>query len=134
MEPNMKLRRSDCIRLAWMYAVAGLFPCVASSTDLQRKPDLADAAEGTYEGEVVSDSKGSSQSGVTLTVTRVGPNLVRIESNYPRLPVVQVPLTQALSKILQTRGDSVFLLDRSKSPAQLDVSFHSEVSWSGQRR
>jgi len=48
--------------------------------------------------------------------------------------VIQVPLTQAMGKILQARGDSVFLLDRSKSPAQLDVSFGNEVSWSGQRR
>lgn len=130
----MQLRRSFCIRLAVTCAAAGLFPCLASGADPPRKPDLGDAAEGTYEGDVISDSKGSSQSGVTLTVTRVGANLVRVESSYPRLPVIQVPLTQAMGKILQARGDSVFLLDRSKSPAQLDVSFLNEVSWSGQRR
>jgi hypothetical protein len=39
-----------------------------------------------------------------------------------------------MGKILQARGDSVFLLDRAKSPAQLDVTFLGEVSWSGQRR
>jgi hypothetical protein len=31
-------------------------------------------------------------------------------------------------------GDTVFLLDRAKSPSQLEVSFRNEVSWSGQRR
>jgi hypothetical protein len=39
-----------------------------------------------------------------------------------------------MGKILQARGDSVFLLDRTQSPAKLDVSFRNEVSWSGQRR
>ena len=129
----MQLRRSDFVRMAAACTTAVLFR-PAWSADPPRKPDLGDAAEGTYEGDVISDSKGSSQSGVTLTVTRIGPNLVRVDSNYPRLPVIQVPLTQAMGKILQARGDSVFLLDRSKSPAQLDVSFGNEVSWSGQRR
>ncbi len=32
-----------------------------------RKPDLADAAAGTFVGDVISDSKGSSKSDVTLT-------------------------------------------------------------------
>lgn len=95
-----------------------------------RKPDLGDAAEGTYFGDVISDSKGSSQSGVTLTVTRIGKNLVRVTSDYPRLPVIDVPLTSAMGKILQQRGNSVFLLDK----ARLDVSFLNEVSWSGARR
>jgi hypothetical protein len=130
----MQLRRSDSIRLVLVCAAALLLPGPASSADSPRKPDLGDVAEGTYEGDVISDSNGPSQSDVTLTVTRIGPNLVRVDSNYPRLPPVQVPLTQALGKILQARGDSVFLLDRSKSPAQLDVSFRNEVSWSGRRR
>ncbi|MCE4540348.1 hypothetical protein LXT12_24155 [Pelomonas sp. P7] len=83
---------------------------------------------------MISDSKGSSRTGVTLTVKRIGKNLVRVTSDYPRLPVVEVPLTQAMGKILQSRGDCVFLLDRGPSPARLDVSFLNEVSWSGQQR
>jgi hypothetical protein len=107
---------------------------MAFAAEPVRKPDLGDAAEGVYAGDVISDSKGSSQSGVTLTVKRVDRNLVEITSDYPRLPVVQIPLTQAMGKILAARGDTVFLLDRSKSPAGLDVSFHNEVSWSGARQ
>ena len=129
----MQLRRSDFVRMAIACTMAALLH-PAWSADPPRKPDLGDAAQGTYEGDVISDSKGSSQGGVTLTVTRIGKDLVRINSSYPRLPVVEVPLTLAMGKILQARGDSVFLLDRSKSPAQLDVSFGNEVSWSGQRR
>ncbi len=131
----MTLRRSDVVRFAAAALITAPWALRAGAAeDVKRKPDLGDAAEGTYEGDVISDSKGSSKSGVTLTVTRIGKNLVRVTSDYPRLPVVEVPLTLAMGKVLQARGDSVFLLDRAHSPHKLDVSFHSEVSWSGLRR
>lgn len=120
-----------------LVCAAALVP--AGAADAQgvapkRKPDLADVAEGSYFGDVISDSKGSSRSGVGLTVTRIGKNLVRVTSDYPRLPAVEVPLTQAMGKILNARGDTTFLLDRSKSPVRLDVSFMNEVSWAGDRQ
>ena len=59
-------------------------------------------------------------------------NVVRVTSDYPRLPTVDVALTSAMGKILQQRGNTVFLLDRAK--ASLDVSFMNEVSWAGTRR
>jgi hypothetical protein len=130
----MTLRRSDVIRLAAAALAAAWGSRAGAGIEPRRKPDLGDAAEGSYAGDVISDSKGSSRSGVTLTVTRIGKDLVRVESDYPRLPVVEVPLTLAMDKILQASGDSVFLLDRSQSPAKLDVSFRNEVSWSGVRR
>ncbi|KQV88395.1 hypothetical protein [Pelomonas sp. Root1237] len=130
----MILRRSDVVRLAAAALLAPWTLRAVAADEPRRKPDLGDAAEGTYEGDVISDSKGSSRSGVTVTVTRIGKNLVRVTSSYPRLPVVEVPLTLAMGKILQARGDSVFLLDRTQSPAKLDVSFLNEVSWSGLRR
>ncbi len=46
-----------------------------------RKPDLADAVAGTYAGEVISDSKGSSKSDLTLTVARTGPNAIEVTSD-----------------------------------------------------
>lgn len=95
----------------------------------ERKPDLADAVAGTYAGDVISDSKGSSRSDVTLTVTRTGPNTVSVTSNYSRLPAITVPLTAAMNTIQAAKGDSVFLYERTKK--QLDVSFLNEVSWSG---
>jgi hypothetical protein len=106
----------------------------AQSPAPKRKPDLGDAAQGVYSGDVISDSQGSSQSNVTLTVTRVGPNLVKVTSDYERLPVVTVPLTRAMGRILQARGDSVFLLDPTKAPTSLDVTFNGEVSWSGTKQ
>jgi hypothetical protein len=98
------------------------------------KPDLADMAEGSYYGNVISDSKGSSYSNVTVMVARIGNNLVRINSDYSRLPVVEVPLTQAMGKILNASGTTTFLLDRSKTPVGLDISFLNEVSWSGTKQ
>lgn len=130
----MPPRRSALLRLATIALAAPAAALVRAADEPRRKPDLGDAAEGTYVGDVISDSKGSSRTGVTLTVKRIGKNLVRVTSDYPRLPVVEVPLTQAMGKILQSRGDSVFLLDRGSSPARLDVSFLNEVSWSGQQR
>jgi hypothetical protein len=117
-------------------AFALLVPSVSLSQNdpPNRKPDLGDAAQGVYFGDVISDSKGSSRSDVTLTVTRVGVNRVRVTSDYPRLPVVTVPLERAMDKILAASGDTTFLLDPAKRPAGLDVSFHNEVSWSGSKR
>jgi hypothetical protein len=131
------------IRRQFVMALSGAFGTLLVAADARaqtdsppsppkRKPDLGDAAAGTYFGDVISDSKGSGRSGVTLTVTRIGVNQVRVSSDYPRLPVVEVALTLAMGKILQAKGNSVFLLDPAK--AHLDVSFLNEVSWSGERR
>jgi hypothetical protein len=126
------ITRRLALRLSWATAASALWrPALA---DTPRKPDLADAVEGAYFGDVISDSQGSSKNDVTITVRRVGRNLVEITSDYPRLPVVSVHLTSAMGRILNASGDTTFLYDRSKSPPHLDVSFHQEVSWSGERR
>jgi hypothetical protein len=99
-----------------------------------RRLDLADVAQGLYEGDVISDSKGSSKSDVRLTVTRIDVDKVRITSDYGRLPSIDVALELAMGRIISHKGDSPFVLDRSKNPPQLDVSFHNEVSWAGTRK
>lgn len=95
------------------------------------KPDLADALAGSWSGDVISDSQGSGRPGVTLTLTRVGPNTVRIDSDYPRLPVITVPLEKAMSSIVNRTGDTAFAFDGRSG--KLDVSFHNQVSWSGRK-
>ena len=94
--------------------------------------DLADTAAGTYHGDVISDSRGSSQSDVTITVTKVGPNTVRVTSDYRRLPVFTTRLTRAMQTIQQVGTAQVFLLDLSKSPHSLDIT-DDEASWSGSK-
>lgn len=111
-----------------------LVTATAQSDAPKRKPDLGDVAQGTYVGDVISDSTGSSKSNVTLTVTRIGINRVRIWSDYARLPTVEVPLTRAMDKILHAGGTTTFLLDQAKSPTRLDVSFLNEVSWAGTKQ
>ena len=124
------------VLLGALSGAASAGPALAQSAveARKRKPDLGDVAEGRYFGEVISDSKGSSHADVTLIVTRVGVDRVRVSSDYPRLPVVEVSLQRALDKIVQSRGNTVFLYDWAKKPAHLDVSFDNEVSWSGSKQ
>jgi hypothetical protein len=129
----MRRRHGMGILLATVVAtVAPWAEAQSAQPEPKRKPDLGDAAEGSYAGDVISDSKGSSHDGVTLTVTRIGVNRVRITSDYPRLPVVEVGLTKAMGKIVQARGDTAYVYD--SATRRLDVSFHNEVSWSGTRQ
>jgi hypothetical protein len=107
------------------------FTADAQIDSTKRKSDLADVAQGTYFGDITSDSKGSSQSDVTVTVMRIDKNRVRITSDYARLPTVEVSLTQAMDKILNASGTTTIFLDRSKNPPRLDISFNNEVSWAG---
>lgn len=97
------------------------------------KPDLADIASGSYFGDVISDARGSSQSGVTITVSKVGPNQIEVSSDYPRLPTFRTRLTRAMNTIQMSGGDAVFLLDLSKRPPGLDVTV-DDASWSGSKR
>lgn len=97
------------------------------------KLDLADKAAGTFRGDVISDARGSSRSGVTITVKKVAPNTVEVSSDYRRLPTFKVKLTRAMQTIQQASGDTVFLLDLAKSPEGLMVTV-DDASWAGERR
>ena len=114
----------------------GVFAISAAAADTKTlkkaQPDLADIVQGTYQGDVISDARGSSQSGVQITVTKVGPQTIKVTSDYARLPAFTTKLTKALQTIQQARGPEVFLLDLSKSPPSLDVTV-DDASWSGSR-
>ena len=127
------MRRRTVLGLALATGAGGAL-AQGTGGSRERHPDLGDVAEGRYFGDVISDSKGASRSDVTLTITRTGLNRVRIASDYPRLPVVEVPLQRALDKIVQSRGDTVFVYDWKQKPPRLDVSFLGEVSWSGSKQ
>ena len=129
------MKHGILIRLASLLLVGVVALPSAFGADASKHPlDLADVAQGTYFGDVISDSQGASQSGVTVTVTRIGKNRVQITSDYARLPRMDVSLTQAMDKILNASGTTTFLLDRSQVPMRLDVSFRNEVSWSGAKQ
>ena len=108
-------------------SISGLLMATPSpaqrSVDIRRsRSDLADFAEGTYFGDVISDSRGSSRSGVTVRVIKVGPNLVEIQSDYARIPTVRVPLEAAMSAVLAASGDHVFLINRDQDRNRLDLT------------
>ena len=103
---------------------------IASAQSPRPRPDLADIAAGTYDGDVISDARGSSRSGVRLAVTKTGPNTVQITSNYGRLPPFTARLTRAMNTIQKVGGPEVFLLDLSKHPNGLELTV-DDASWSG---
>jgi hypothetical protein len=96
------------------------------------RADLADAAQGSYFGDVISDARGSSRSGVRIAVARIGPNRVRVTSDYARLPAFTATLSRAMDTIQNAGGDMVFLLDLSKTPRTLMVTV-DDASWAGVR-
>ena len=123
------------------YAAALAASLFASAASAQRdvtvpRPDLADAAAGTYRGDVISDSRGSSRSGVTITITKTGPNTVQVVSSYSRLPTVATRLERVMDTV-QGAGPptgplEVFLLNPSAAPARLDLTIDG-ASWSGEK-
>lgn len=117
------------------FAAAALLPGPAAAQRAgamvkAARADLADAARGTYFGEVVSDARGSSRSGVRISVARIGPNRVRVSSDYARLPAFTATLIRAMDTIQNADGEALFLLDLSKSPRTLMVTV-DDASWTG---
>jgi hypothetical protein len=96
------------------------------------RPDLADTAQGTYFGDVISDARGSSRSDVTITVKKIAPGTVQVSSDYPRLRTFTAKLTRAMQTIQNVGGHEVFLVDLAKSPQHLDVTV-DDASWSGSK-
>ena len=121
-------------RLLAPLAAALLLPAAASAAPGRAapipRPDLAEAAQGSYFGDVISDARGPSRSGVRITVAKIGPNKVRITSDYPRLPPFTAALTRAMGTIQNISGVEVFLLDTAKTPPSLMVTV-ADASWSG---
>ncbi|MBN8282987.1 toll/interleukin-1 receptor domain-containing protein [Zoogloea sp.] len=99
-------------------------------------PDVSLAARvaGTYFGDVIADSKGSSRSDVSVTLTATDGRSVRVSSDYPRIPVVDVPLTRAGEQVISAAGDTALMVDLSRHPPQLTYSPRGELSFSGVRQ
>jgi hypothetical protein len=120
-------------RSFWLSCMVGLaYVAGAFAQPAKPRPDLADVAAGIYDGDVISDARGSSRSNVRLTVVKTGPNTIYVTATYPRLPPFSAKLTRAMNTIQMVGGPSVFLLDLSKNPQGLDVTV-DDASWSGVR-
>jgi hypothetical protein len=94
--------------------------------------DLADLAEGVYAGDVISDARGSSRSDVKLHVTKIGPNTIRVESDYARLPTFTGRVERVLDTLQLASGPQTFLLDLTRTPYRLDLN-EDDASWAGDK-
>ena len=95
---------------------------------------LADVAAGTYFGEVIADSKGSSRSDVVLTITKLDRSTVRVTSDYRRLGTIDITLTQTGQQILNADGDTPLLLELDTDPPELTYDPHGELAYRGYKR
>ena len=127
-------------RRSFVFLVLSALTFSASQSDAKRsrapQADLADMAAGVYLGDVMSDARGSSQSDVTISVDKTGPNTVRVTSDYERLPEFTTRLTRAMQTIQNTGSTpqlQVFLLDLSKNPRSLMVTV-DDASWAGRKQ
>ena len=110
--------------------------CLASdkAKEIKKPPELADVAVGVYYGDVVSDSKGSSRSDVTVTITKIDSRTVNVTSDYGRLGTVVIPLTRRDDKVLNAAGDTPLVVDLGQQPPRLDYSPHNEISYAGHQQ
>lgn len=96
-------------------------PQATAQKKLPARPDLADFAAGAWHGDVTSDVRGSSHSGIRVTVKKVGRNLVEVSSSYGRVPTVRIPLTRPMDSITNASGQNTFLIELKRDPNRLDL-------------
>jgi len=114
-------------------------PAMSTSTQAEAPPvagtnddvDIAATIAGLYVGEVISDSKGSSRSNVTVRVDRVGAHTVHVSSTYARIAAMNIALTQVDKQVLADGGDTPFIVDLSTEPPTLSYNPHNELAYSG---
>jgi hypothetical protein len=114
----------------WRFMRSAEPPIVEKSGELA---ELADSVVGTYYGDVVSDSQGSSQSDVTVTVTKVGARRVKVTSDYARLGTVEVDLTKTGSIILSSSSAIVLSLNLDERPSSLSYN-PGGIAYYGKKR
>ena len=105
-----------------------------SKKPLSAVTELADLVVGTYLGDVIADSEGSSRTDVVLTVTKLDQTKVRVTSDYHRLGTVDVTLTRIGNQILNADGDTPFILNLERNPPTLVYDPHGEVAYRGNKR
>lgn len=126
------MRAAPAFGIAWVLAIGLSLTAVGAEEKPKPKPDLADVSAGAYYGDIISDARGSSQSDIAVTVTKIGRNEIQVTCDCERLPTRTFKLTRAMDTIQNASGTEVFLLDLSKSPHGLDLTI-DDASWSGHR-
>lgn len=97
----------------------------------KQEPGLATLVSGDYAGQVIADSKGSSRSDISVTVTQLGPNRVRVTSPYARIGTTDIEVTRVGNQVLNAGGDTPFIVNLDDKPPTLSVSPRNELSYHG---
>ncbi|HEX8457232.1 MAG TPA: toll/interleukin-1 receptor domain-containing protein [Pyrinomonadaceae bacterium] len=105
----------------------------AASESAETTGSIADSVAGTYDGDVVADSQGSSRSGVTVTVVKVDKRKVRVTSDYERLGETELELTTTGNLIVGNGMGATLSLDVDQNPPRLDYN-PGGVVFAGQKR
>lgn len=117
---RLAVSASLCVTSAGIIATGG---ADAVQRPAHQTQDLADMVQGQWRGGVTSDVRGPSRNGVTLTVRKVGTNLVEISSDYPRLPVVRIGLMRTAGAIVNVAGNDAFVIELDRDPSRLHLSY-----------
>jgi hypothetical protein len=95
---------------------------------------LSDLVIGTYSGNVMADSKGSSRSDIDVTIIKLDRYTVRVSSDYHGLGTVDVTLTRIGNKIVNAEGDSPFMVDLDRDPPTLAFNPRNELAYGGTKQ
>ncbi len=95
---------------------------------------LADLVIGTYFGDVMADSKGSSRSDILVTITKLDRYTVRVTSDYHRFGTVDVRLTRIGNGIFSVGGDSTLIVDLDRNPPSLEFNPRGELAYGGTKQ
>ncbi|HEX5681015.1 MAG TPA: N-acetylmuramoyl-L-alanine amidase, partial [Desulfobacterales bacterium] len=131
--PGLRWKWAAVPAIAIIIIVAAYWGWIAKEDHTPPADYLADRVAGIYHGDVVSDARGSSRSDVTLTITKLGPRKVRVESDYKRLGTIEIDLTRVGKTIQSAGGRPLLLLDMEQNPPRLSFNPDGEVAYEGVR-
>lgn len=109
-----------------------------SSTAVTRpapQQDLAAQVAGVYDGAIVADSKGPSRNGVTVTLTRLDADHLRVSSAEPRIGTLELRVARDDTTVRNDGGPHLLAVALDKTPLQLALNPRDmELSYTGNRR
>ncbi len=96
--------------------------------------DLAPLIVGSYTGDIISDSRGSSRTGVSVSVTRIDTNRVRLTSSDRGLGSVDIAIERIDEQVISSGGDTPLRVNLQEHPLRLDYTPHNEIAFSGTKQ
>jgi hypothetical protein len=119
--------------MAWSWQDSSRNP-IDGESQRRAAGELASLVAGTFYGDVISDSKGSSRSDIAVTIDRIDSHNVRVTSDYPRIGIVEIALTRTGNKVVNSGGDTPFVVDLDRNPLTLAVDPHGEIAYRGTKQ